>query len=383
MPAPDPKPNAPPPTRPATPREDEQSIKARGSQLYQADRGPAESEPLALEQRRRSQRPFSSYLSATPAAPIPPPARAALVAAGAVVALLLVVAIATFLTRPARPLNPGTGTGTTPAAAPATPATAGTTSPEPGPKPEAAVVVATDPGELGGVTAGVITWFKADAIPGAADGAPVCTWPDSSVAHNKASQANAGACPTFVANAIGGRPAVRFDGNRRTQLAFNRPVQNDFTLLAVFRSNQGTGPGQGWWDCAGIVDGECQGDVDDYGLALSGEGRVVAGTGKPDTSRKSNPGLADGKPHLAAFVRVKDSGHTTLSVDGSVAADGGGAGTQPLIAPKRLVLGSLQTNLNHFTGDLAEVVFYDRSLPAPELQAATDALKAKYRIGTP
>lgn len=369
MAAPNPDPNPVPAPRLA-PREDEQSIKARGSQLYQAERGAAEAEALPLEQRRR--RPFATYLAATPPAPMPPTARMALGATAAVVVLLLVAAIASYGSRPAPPgpsksrSKPGDG--------PASPTAGGT--PAPAPAPAAS-------GELGGVTAGVVAWFKADAIPGLFNGGSVGSWPDSGDRHNDASQADAGARPTYAAEDLNGRPAVHFDGGRKTQLALKPPVRDDFTILAVFRSNQGTGPGLGWWDGAGIVDAEMQGDVPDFGMALSGEGRVIVGTGKPDTQRRSEPGRADGKPHLAAFTRVKSSGALTLYVDGVATPGGGPAGTESLTAPPRVVLGSLQSNINYFTGDIAEVVFYDRALPGPELQAATDALKAKYKIGAP
>ena len=89
MPPPDPK--RTPSPRPAQ-REVEQSIKARGNQLYQADRAPA-LDALPLEQRRSTGKPFASYLAETPAWPMSQGARLALTAVGAVVAALLIASV--------------------------------------------------------------------------------------------------------------------------------------------------------------------------------------------------------------------------------------------------------------------------------------------------
>ncbi len=86
----------PDPKQPSTPRhaprEVEQSIKARGNQLYQAGRGPV-LDALPLEQRRAVSKPFSAYLAETPAWPMSPGARLALTAVGVLVAALLVASV--------------------------------------------------------------------------------------------------------------------------------------------------------------------------------------------------------------------------------------------------------------------------------------------------
>ena len=323
------------------PREDEQSIKARGRQLYQDGRPPEEEPAPALEGRRR-RKPFAVYLAEAPAMRLPPATRAILFGAGVVVVGLLGASIVTAIAERSE--------------GPAAPA------------------------ELGGVKSGVVTWFKADALAGLADGAAICSWPDSSGRENHAKAGKPGACPTYATVAVGGKSAVRFDAGRNTQLIFNRPVQDDFTILVVFRSTKGEGNGAGWWDGAGLVDGEVGGDVEDFGTSLAADGRVLAGTGKPDTQRISKPGQADGKPHLIGFTRMKASGTITLYVDGE-AIGGNPAGTASLTAPSRLVIGSLQENRLYYTGDIAEVILYDRVLSDADRQAVEGALRGKYRIG--
>ena len=59
---------------------------------------------------------------------------------------------------------------------------------------------------------GMRLWLKADAIEGLADGQGVALWKDSSTAGADAAQDKAESQPKFVADGIGGKPAVQFDG---------------------------------------------------------------------------------------------------------------------------------------------------------------------------
>jgi hypothetical protein len=54
-------------------------------------------------------------------------------------------------------------------------------------------------------------WLQADAIGGLNDGDPVATWTDSSGGGHDATQATSGLRPTYRANVLNGRAAVRFD----------------------------------------------------------------------------------------------------------------------------------------------------------------------------
>jgi len=60
---------------------------------------------------------------------------------------------------------------------------------------------------------GLLAWWKADAITGLSDGAPVSSWPDSSVNGNNATQASSGNRPLYKTNILNGKPVVRFDGS--------------------------------------------------------------------------------------------------------------------------------------------------------------------------
>ncbi len=188
-----------------------------------------------------------------------------------------------------------------------------------------------------------VTWFRADAIHGLADGAVVATWPDSSSGKNDATQPVVAQQPSYAMNAVNGHPAVHFTEATKTQLAFPRLVQDDFTIVCVFQSKQGLGAGPGWYDGAGLVDGEVEGVHYDFGLSLSGSGQLLAGVGHSDawndTYINSDGGFNDGKPHIVVLERVKSTGAVTLYVDGDQ-ADTAIGNTLSLSDPPRLTLGS-------------------------------------------
>lgn len=224
-----------------------------------------------------------------------------------------------------------------------------------------------------------VVWLKAEGLTGLANGAPVAAWKDSSGQGQDAAAPTDDQRPAYITGAIHGLPAVRFSAERKTLLALDRPVQDDFTLVCVYQSTQGLGQSPDWWQGAGLVSADAQWTQSDFGLALNAQGQVSGGTGNPDLSATSDVGYNDGKPHLVTLERVENTGTVTLYVDG-LAADTMTAGTQSLTAPRRLVLGGQQTDQNFFTGDIAEVQVYDSALPDAARQSVENALKAKYGI---
>jgi GH43 family beta-xylosidase len=227
----------------------------------------------------------------------------------------------------------------------------------------------------------LVSWFTADSIA-ASSGAPVANWNDSSGNGFTARQATPARQPTYIANGIGVHAAVRFDAAESSQLAFTRPVSTDFTLMVVFRSTQGIGNAQSWFTGAGLIDGEVNGVTNDFGLSLNAAGQLLGGTGKPDTTAASGVGFNDGRPHVATFTRSAATGALTTYVDGKRFAQTTG-GTQALTAASRLTIGSLQTNLNYFTGDIADVRVYSIALPDATRSSVESSLEATYGIAPP
>jgi len=168
--------------------------------------------------------------------------------------------------------------------------------------------------------------------------------------------------PRGAAGPISGDAAVVLDGLHRYVL-LPRLVDDDFTLELWFRTEAGgVGAGSQWWQGSGLLDGEVPGVRDDFGVSMDGGGRIWAGTGRPDTSVHSGPGLADGDWHHVAFTRVRHSGELTLYVDGSPVASGHG-GTQALTSPPALRAGMLQSGTHPLATDLAHLAMYSAAIP--------------------
>lgn len=227
----------------------------------------------------------------------------------------------------------------------------------------------------------LVTWFKADALTGLASGTPITTWSDASGQGHHAMQTNTAQRPTFIANVINGKPVVRFNSTNNTYLSFSRPVENDFTVLCVFRSSQGVGTGTQYYQGAGLINGEVPNVVNDFGMSLNANGRVLAGTGNPDVTVASTNGFNDGQPHLVAFTRTRNTGSLELHVDG-VSQGTATGGKQSLVTPTRLVLGAQQTLINWLNGDIAEVRIFSAALTPAERAAEENALKCKYGLGS-
>jgi hypothetical protein len=224
------------------------------------------------------------------------------------------------------------------------------------------------------------TWFKADAITGLANGAALSTWADASGDSNNATQTTLSQRPTYVTGAMNGLPVVRFNGVASSCLAFSRPVQDDFTIICVFRSSLGISGGTAFYQGAGLVNGEVSGAVNDFGTSLNANGFLLAGTGNPDTTVVSSGSIyANDQPHLFTFKRTRGAGALGLYADGAQAGAATG-GTQSLTAPSRLVLGAQQTLINFLTGDIAEVKIFNTPLSDSDRIAEENALKCKYGI---
>jgi hypothetical protein len=232
------------------------------------------------------------------------------------------------------------------------------------------------------LNASLKTWFKADALAGLSNGAPVSIWPDLSGNGDDAAQTNSIRQPQFVTGALNGLPVVRFNAATSNYLAFARPVQDDFTIFCVFRSTQGYGSGTLYFQGAGLVNGEVPGVTTDFGTCLFTNGQVCAGTGSPDMAVNSAPGFNDGRAHLMTFKRTEASGEVDLYLDGLFVGSTTGSSSS-LVAPTRLVLGAQQTLTYFLSGDIAEVKIYDSALADSDRVAQESALVRKWAVNAP
>jgi hypothetical protein len=230
------------------------------------------------------------------------------------------------------------------------------------------------------VPSSLAVWLRADAISGISHGSPLSTWVDSTGNGYNAIQPLVSRQPLFITNVFNGNPAIRFNASSNSYLWLYRPVQDDFTMIFVFRSSQGLGTGINFWEGAGLINGEQSGAVSDFGLALNANGQILAGVGNPDTTIRSGTGFNNNQPHVVTFKRTRNTGAIALYVDGVLVAAGTG-GTQSLGSPNCLVLGAQGVVNNYLSGDFAEVQVYSAALSDAERLGQERALRCKYGIG--
>ncbi|GAA5117768.1 lamin tail domain-containing protein [Luteolibacter yonseiensis] len=222
-------------------------------------------------------------------------------------------------------------------------------------------------------------WFKADSI-NAADGAAVVLWADSSHSGNLA-QAGSNA-PTLATSGMNGFPAVRFSGSQL--MMFPRPVQDDFTIMILFKTPGGAGGSDSFYAGSGLVSGERPGVVNDFGMSIRNNGRILAGTGNPDVTLRSDSGPAvnygNNAPHVATFTRRRSTGALELVVDRMVRGTGT-SGTQSLNVYPQLCIGAHPGPVGpYLNGDIAEIIIFDTALTSGEVVANEDALRGKYAL---
>jgi hypothetical protein len=221
-----------------------------------------------------------------------------------------------------------------------------------------------------------IVLLSADAVP--AGSAAVTAWANAG-AGGSAYDATATPdhAPHLGPNAANNLPLMHFDASHDNYMTLRRPVQDDFTIICVFRSKQGIGDSPAYFAGAGLVQGEVGGVVSDFGMALNSLGEVTAGTGMPDVSMASSQGYNDGKLHAAVLTRVKSTGTLTLIVDDSPPATTKG-GTQSLVAPAQLGIGALMSGGLSLDGDIAMVEIFDSALSDDDRMAVVASLRQKW-----
>jgi len=229
------------------------------------------------------------------------------------------------------------------------------------------------------------TSFDSDAQ---IDGSTIATWYDNgkqSTTQNSAIQGTISLRPLFKEYIFDvAIPAVRFDG-LDDYLYISREISEDFTIIAVFKTTGGsTFTGTNWFGGTGIVDAEVGGVDNDFGLTIQKSGRILAGTGNPDTTIYHDGKYNDGRAHMVFFTRTKSSGTIKLYADGgkTALASSSSATTSALTAPTRITIGSLQTlgAGRYLDGDVAEIIIYSRALTTEERESIATYLSKKYKI---
>jgi len=168
-----------------------------------------------------------------------------------------------------------------------------------------------------------------------------------------------------IAGINAAKKALGFDG-KNDRVDIPRPIQDDFTIEFWFKSTQMDGNETHWFQGQGLVDAKVDGNTDCFGTAL-GNGKVLFGTGKPNTTIKSGV-VADGFWHHVAAVRTKATGSLKLYIDGVLVASGTG-GTQSLNASSGMAIGCLYGKKSFFDGTIDEVRIWNVPRSPTDIQA--------------
>jgi hypothetical protein len=215
---------------------------------------------------------------------------------------------------------------------------------------------------------GMRVWLKADT--GTTN--PMISWTNQAPLGGQALQGFGDNQPVVVAEGIGGKPVVRFDGaNDTVGLTDVMQGATGAELFVVLRAtgdpaaNHGFmtfGPG-GWgqWALYPDAGGNIQ---DNFGGTMRNTGR---------------PGQALDQFHL--YNTVSKSGEWTSRINGVVQYTTSSNTVAFTPAP---VIGSSGSPFNgSFQGDIAEIIIYDHALSQPERDAVQLYLGAKYPVLTP
>ncbi len=210
---------------------------------------------------------------------------------------------------------------------------------------------------------GLALWVQADKDVLVDVAGRVAQWLDQSGNANHLSQATAAARPALVAEAAGGHPVLRFDGVDDFLQFGTRFNQNIRTLVAVVR---GSTPGEHFL----LGDSATFNTTDFYPGTTSlwsTSSSALVREAQTSINGAAVNGLVDPRPTTLAIVTVVVNAAPGAAVTG-VSAD-------------RLFRHAVQNRA--WPGDAAELLIYDRPLPASDQQAVEDYLARKYALYAP
>ncbi len=138
--------------------------------------------------------------------------------------------------------------------------------------------------------------------------------------------------------------------------------------------------GVNWFDHLGVIDANQAGAAADWGLSLTGDGRLATGLGTPAATRFSTAsGLGNGQPHVA--IATHSGGTLSLAVDGATTTLAS-VSTAPRAA-LTMAFAKLRDNRNYFRGDIADIQFFSGALTPAEIATLNASLTTTYRNDPP
>ena len=220
-------------------------------------------------------------------------------------------------------------------------------------------------------------WLKADAISGLSDGAAVSAWTDSSGNNRTMVQHDTNSRPTYRANALKGKPAVRFDGvsSYLGNSAYMIPATG-VTYAVAFRTLNS----DRWGEFIGNLltpDPSSSTNDKEFGLMHGNPTISLNYYGYYDTRAPIT--VNDNAFHI--LVAKFDSSGSRVYVDGLL-QEMGGVGNSVLNYSPATIIGA-GPYYGYLNGDIGELMVYHRSLTNRELDELNGYLMAKYNGTSP
>ncbi|MFB3816138.1 MAG: LamG-like jellyroll fold domain-containing protein [Candidatus Methylomirabilales bacterium] len=216
------------------------------------------------------------------------------------------------------------------------------------------------------------------------DGNPVEAWQDESGQANHVNQVEETRLPVYKTNVLNGQPVVRFDGADDFLASAGYQTGEALTVFfvcarpwnvasyrAVFAKGYGAAP------YPGVAVYQVGGAFEDW----QPKDIVVLGNGYPNTRYPRAVGapglLVDGTFYIvavqlgAALSRFWLNGAVQSVIERTAAVP---VDTNPF------TIGAKQGGRDHWDGDIAEVIYYDRALTVEEMAQVEQYLATKYGI---
>jgi len=231
---------------------------------------------------------------------------------------------------------------------------------------------------------GLSFWLKADSIS-ATNGQAISQWNDSSANAFHVTQSNTSQRPVYVTNAVNGLPVVRFDGDdiltRTGVLGSSLTGSNQATIFIIQRQNGSDARTTtfAWGRHISVSDDQrllFHLTYDDIVAFQHGNPNPVASGGKGEGIGVIQPANWDNVYHMAEGYRngstsyIKVDNNTLISTNSFP-----GSLDTSIIAP--IYVGGDNFG-NVFTGEIAEIVIYNRALSSAEELQVADYLSVKY-----
>jgi hypothetical protein len=214
-------------------------------------------------------------------------------------------------------------------------------------------------------------WLRADEGVTLDEQGRVTAWRDQSGSGHDAAQPSAAARPELTPAAVGGRPALRFDGQGRFLALAGQVLRSpDFTLVAVASDRAGGGSHReifSNWTRNGNIGPAVF-------LGTTGAGTVRFSDAFAPAGNLDHPE----RPHALTAVTAPTA---SMVYQNRVTLAERAAGLPDRRLDTPYVIGT-QGDINgeFWNGDIAEILVYDRALSPQELSGVWDYLEQKYGV---